>query len=61
LEIVEGKNRQVRRITAAVGHPTLRLVRMRIGEFDLGNLAPGKWKILDSPDRSLVLASSRRN
>src|SRR5579863_6377245 len=41
LELIEGKNRQVRRMTAAIGHPTLRLLRVRIGQFELGNLAPG--------------------
>ncbi|HET7924610.1 MAG TPA: rRNA large subunit pseudouridine synthase E, partial [Rhodanobacteraceae bacterium] len=41
LTIREGRNRQVRRMTAAVGLPTLRLVRMRIGEFGLDDLAPG--------------------
>src|SRR5205814_2365153 len=44
LELVEGKNRQVRRMTAAIGHPTLRLVRVRIGQFLLGDLAPGTWR-----------------
>lgn len=46
LEIVldEGRNRQVRRMTAAVGHPTLRLVRTRVGPYDLGDLAPGAWR-----------------
>lgn len=44
LTISEGRNRQVRRMTAAVGHPTLRLVRVRIGEWDLGGLAPGAWR-----------------
>ena len=39
LQLVEGKNRQVRRMTAAVGHPTLRLMRVRIGNFELGALA----------------------
>lgn len=43
LEIQEGKNRQVRRMTAAVGYPTLRLIRCRIGEWDLGELQPGEW------------------
>jgi len=55
LELVEGKNRQVRRMTAAVGHPTLRLVRARIGQFQLGNLTGGTWKILAPAERSLVL------
>lgn len=44
LTINEGRNRQVRRMTAAVGHPTLRLIRIRIGEWELGNLAPGDWR-----------------
>jgi 23S rRNA pseudouridine2457 synthase len=43
LTIVEGRNRQVRRMTAAVGHPTLRLVRVRVGAWSLGSLAPGEW------------------
>lgn len=44
LTIREGKNRQVRRMTAAVGHPTLRLVRWRVGEWTLDGLAPGEWR-----------------
>ena len=56
LELVEGKNRQVRRMTAAIGHPTLRLMRVRIGEFDLGDLPAGKWKTLSSAERALVLS-----
>ena len=47
LTIREGRNRQVRRMTAAIGHPTLRLVRMKIGEWALGDLAPGQWR--DAP------------
>jgi len=43
MSLREGRNRQIRRMTAAVGHPTLRLVRFRIGPFSLGNLAPGAW------------------
>jgi len=44
LTIREGKNRQVRRMTAAVGLPTLRLIRYRIGEWTLDGLVPGKWR-----------------
>lgn len=54
LELTEGKNRQVRRMTAAVGHPTLRLVRVRIGQFSLGDLAPGKWRELTAAERAAV-------
>lgn len=46
LTIREGRNRQVRRMTAAVGHPTLRLIRWRIGEWTLRGLAPGAWDVL---------------
>lgn len=56
LELTEGKNRQVRRMTAAVGHPTLRLVRVRIGQFSLGELAPGRWRELTAAERAAVLA-----
>ena len=45
LTIHEGRNRQVRRMTAAVGHPTLRLVRWRIGDWSLDGLAPGAWRL----------------
>jgi len=46
LTIREGRNRQVRRMTAAVGHPTLRLVRWAIGEWTVEGLAPGEWREL---------------
>ena len=46
LVITEGRNRQVRRMTAAIGHPTLRLVRWRIGDWTLDGLAPGEWREL---------------
>ncbi len=44
LSLSEGRNRQVRRMTAAVGHPTLRLIRVQVGEIELGELFPGKWR-----------------
>jgi len=46
LIIKEGKNRQVRRMTAAVGYPTLRLIRMAVGQWSLNNLQPGEFKIV---------------
>ncbi len=46
LSIREGRNRQVRRMTAAVGHPTLRLVRLAIGPHRLDGLTPGEWRVL---------------
>ncbi len=43
ITLTEGRNRQVRRMTAAVGLPTLRLIRTRIGPYELGDLQPGQW------------------
>jgi 23S rRNA pseudouridine2457 synthase len=51
LVLTEGKNRQVRRMTAAVGHPTLRLVRVAIGRLTLESLEPGSWRELSESDR----------
>ena len=58
LELVEGKNRQVRRMTAAIGHPTLRLLRVRIGNYWLGTLPPGQWRAL-SAEEILCVAPTR--
>lgn len=57
LQLTEGKNRQVRRMTAAIGHPTLRLLRTRIGQLTLGDLPAGEWKILSPAERKRVLPS----
>jgi 23S rRNA pseudouridine2457 synthase len=58
LELTEGRNRQVRRMTAAIGHPTLRLIRVQIGEYTLGTLSQGEWIVLAPPDRTLVLSGT---
>ena len=49
ITIREGRNRQVRRMTAGVGHPTLRLIRTRVGPWELGELKPGEWKEAELP------------
>ncbi len=49
IKISEGKNRQVRRMTAAVGHPTLRLIRYAIGDWTIDDLEPGKWRAVNIP------------
>ena len=54
ITITEGRNRQVRRMTAGVGFPTLRLVRAAIGEIKLGELAPGQWRELTAAEREYL-------
>jgi 23S rRNA pseudouridine2605 synthase len=61
LVIHEGKNRQVRRMCAAIGHPVRRLVRTRIGTLRDTGLAPGRWRELSGTEvRALASATSRR-
>lgn len=57
MKLVEGKNRQVRRMTAAVGHPTLRLIRAAMGKLELAGLAlePGQWRELAAAQIKLLL------
>ena len=45
-------------MTAAIGHPTLRLLRVRIGDFALGDLLPGKWRELTALERTQILQGS---
>jgi 23S rRNA pseudouridine2457 synthase len=58
LALVEGKNRQVRRVTAAVGHPTLRLFRAQIGKFQDAALPSGHWRPLTPRDRALIFSEN---
>jgi 23S rRNA pseudouridine2457 synthase len=58
LTISEGRNRQVRRMTAAVGHPTLRLVRWSIGDWSLEGLQPGEWQVGIKPLARLHIGGS---
>jgi len=51
LKLEEGKNRQVRRMTAKIGHPTLRLIRWAVGPWTLEGLAPGQWREADIPEK----------
>jgi 23S rRNA pseudouridine2457 synthase len=55
IALKEGKNRQVRRMTAAVGYPTLRLIRVRIAGLILGDLSPGEWRRVEAAEERLIL------
>lgn len=59
ITVREGRKRQVRRMTAAVGHPTLRLVRIAIGPITLGNLRPGQWRDLTDDELKTLWNSLR--
>lgn len=61
LELIEGRNRQIRRMTAAVGFPTLRLYRARIGDFLLpSELSPGQWREVTEEERRKLMRSVDR-
>ena len=57
LELIEGKNRQVRKMTAAVGHPTLRLMRVSMGGLTMNDLQSGSWAELSSAQLKLLMLS----
>jgi 23S rRNA pseudouridine2457 synthase len=59
VELSEGRNRQVRRMTAAIGFPTLRLIRWAIGPWSVEGLDPGAWRIVPAAEAEAVLAGSR--
>ncbi len=61
ITLCEGLNRQVRRMTAAVGHPTLRLIRVAIGPIVLGDLQPGQWRDLASDEIAQIYSAVRRS
>ncbi len=61
LTLREGRNRQVRRMTAAVGHPTLRLIRYRIGDWTLDDLLSGAWETLPFPNLPSGQAQRKRD
>jgi 23S rRNA pseudouridine2457 synthase len=59
IELHEGRNRQVRRMTAAIGLPTLRLIRWAIGPWSVDGLAPGAWRAVPAEEAERVLAAGR--
>lgn len=61
ITLTEGRNRQVRRMTAAAGYPTLRLIRTRIGDWDLSGIGPGDWRYGDAPPRPVKPGTKPRS
>jgi 23S rRNA pseudouridine2457 synthase len=57
MELTEGKNRQVRRMTAKVGFPTLRLIRQKIGNFEAADLKLGEWRVISESERAQLFES----
>jgi len=58
LKITEGKNRQIRRMTAAIGHPTLRLIRYAIGDWTIDGLSSGQWRQVSDPSIASMIKSA---
>ena len=58
LRLEEGKNRQVRRMTAKIGYPTLRLIRWAVGPWTAAGLAPGQWRETNAPEKGADLSTS---
>ncbi len=61
ITIFEGRNRQIRHMTAKIGYPTLRLIRISIGPIQLGNLASGKWRWLTTDEIQLLTQPAKRS
>jgi 23S rRNA pseudouridine2457 synthase len=60
LTIREGRNRQVRRMTAAIGHPTLRLIRYAVGPWSIDGLASGEWKMIEGVELPRTVNKGRK-
>jgi pseudouridine synthase len=58
ITLIEGRNRQIRRMFAYLGYPVLRLVRLAIGGLQLGNVAPGTWRYLTSQEVADLIGQS---
>ena len=58
LELIEGRNHQVRKMTAFIGHPTLRLIRVKIGGLGLSGLSSGSWRLLSPDEKKIVVKNS---